>query len=191
MDEAQESRIPLRERVMCAASALFYEEGIRGVGVEAIAQAAGTTKMGLYRQFASKDLLITEWVAEQVAQYGAVLDGLAHQWPGDPRRQLLGFAQFIADDVGRGAHRGCAFINTIAELPDDAHAARRLIEDHKARQLARLTALCRDCGLPRPERAAIHLTLILEGAQAVAQNRSVAQLGQYLMDLAEDVLDAR
>jgi hypothetical protein len=87
----------------------------------------------------------------------------------------MGFAQFIADDVERGSHRGCVFINTIAELPDTSHAARRMIEDHKARQLERLTALCRACGLSRPDRAAIHITLILKGAQAVAQNRSVPQ----------------
>lgn len=188
MGEQKATRIPLRERVFGAASALFYQEGIRGVGVEAIAQAAGTTKMGLYRQFASKDLLITEWVAQQIAHYSAVLDQLALQWPDEPRRQLIGFAQFIADDVARGSHRGCSFINTIAELPDETHAARRLIEEHKARQLARLTALCRACGLARPDRAAIQLTLILEGAQAVAQNGSVPQLDKYLMELSEDVL---
>jgi AcrR family transcriptional regulator len=191
MSEEKPERLPLRERVFNAASTLFYEEGILGVGVDAIAKAAGTTKMGLYRQFESKDVLITEWVAHQVTQYRAVLDELAKRWPDEPRRQLLGFAQFIADDVERSSHRGCSFINTIAELPDDAHAARKLIEEHKAHQLARLAALCRACGFARPESTAIHLTLILEGAQAVAQNRSVPHLGQHLMALTEDILTAR
>lgn len=188
MDEDNEKRAPLRERVLSAASRLFYLEGIRGVGVDAIAKAAGTTKMGLYRQFDSKDVLIEAWVAEQAAQYRAVLDELADRWPDAPHRQLMGFAQFIADDVARSSHRGCAFINTIAELPDDAHAARKLIEVHKARQLERLTVLCRACGLDHPERKAVHLTLMLEGAQAVAQNRSVPRLRQTVMELAEDIL---
>jgi hypothetical protein len=108
-----------------------------------------------------------------------------------PRRQLIGFAQFIADDVERGSHRGCSFINTIAELPDDAHAARGLIEEHKARQLTRLSALCLACGLNRPDWTAIHLTLILEGAQAVAQNRSVPHLRQHVMQLTEEILTTR
>ena len=188
MDEEKPERIPLRERIFRAASELFYREGIRGVGVEAIAKAAGTTKMGLYRQFESKDALVTAWVAHQVAQYREVLDDLARRWPDEPRRQLIGFAQFIADDIERSSHRGCAFINTIAELPDDSHAARGLIEAHKARQLERVTALCRACGLPRPDRAAIHLTLVLEGAQAVAQNRSVPQLRDHLMALTDTIL---
>jgi AcrR family transcriptional regulator len=188
MDEEKPERIPLRERVFHAASELFYREGIRGVGVEAIAKAAGTTKMGLYRQFESKDVLITAWVAQQIADYRGVLDELARRWPDEPRRQLIGFAQFIGDDIERSSHRGCSFINTIAELPDDAHAARRLIEAHKAGQLERLTGLCRACGLSHPERAAIHLTLVLEGAQAVAQNRSVPQLRQHVLALVEDIL---
>jgi len=188
MDEEKPERMPLRERIFRAASELFYREGIRGVGVEAIAKAAGTTKMGLYRQFESKDALVTAWVAHQVAQYRGMLDDLARRWPDEPRRQLIGFAQFIADDIERSSHRGCAFINTIAELPDDSHAARGLIEAHKARQLERLTALCRGCGLPHPDRAAIHLTLVLEGAQAVAQNRSVPQLQNHVMALTEAIL---
>jgi AcrR family transcriptional regulator len=191
MDKGKPERIPLRERIFRAVSELFYREGIRGVGVEAIAKEAGTTKMGLYRQFESKDALVTAWVEQQIAQYREVLDELARRWPGEPRRQLIGFAQFITDDVERSSHRGCAFINTVAELPDDSHAARRLIEEHKARQLERLTALCRGCGLSCPDRAAIHLTLVLEGAQAVAQNRSVPQLRKQVMELIEDILAAR
>lgn len=190
MDQKKPDRVPLRERVLSAASALFYREGIRGVGVEAIAQAASTTKMGLYRQFASKDELITAWVAQQVAKYRGVLDQLEQRWPGEPRRQLIGFARFIADDVEQGSHRGCSFINTIAELPDDSHAARRLIEEHKARQLERLSAMCEAARVPRPDLAAVHLTLILEGAQAVAQNGSVPQLSRHLMALVEQILAA-
>jgi AcrR family transcriptional regulator len=188
VSEEKHDRMPLRERVLSAASELFHAEGIRGVGVEAIAKTAGTTKMGLYRHFESKDALIAEWVARQVAQYSAVLDQMEQRWPEEPRRQLNGFAQFIADDVGRGTHRGCSFINTIAELPDAAHPARKLIELHKARQLGRLTALCRAGGLAQPERTAVHLTLVLEGAQAVAQNRSVRQLRKQLMNLVEEIV---
>lgn len=179
---------PLRDRVFRAAAELFHAEGIRGVGVDAIARAAQTTKMGLYRQFASKDELITEWVRDQVAQYTAVLDRLAERWPDDPRRQLAGFAEFIADDVASATHRGCRFINTVAELPDAAHPARKLIEEHKARQLARLTKLCRAAGHPHPGQAALHLTLVLEGAQAVAQNGSAPDLRQRLLEIAAAIV---
>jgi AcrR family transcriptional regulator len=183
-----EVKLSIRERLFEAAAQLFYAEGVRGVGVEAIAKAAQTTKMGLYRHFESKDVLITEWVQQMVAQYAAVMDQLEAGYPDDPRRQLLGFAEFIADDVARASYRGCPFINTIAELPDESHPARRLIEAHKARQLRRLGALCAKAGVAEPKQAAIHLTLLLEGAQTAAQNRSVPRLREHLLKLTAAIL---
>ena len=52
--------VPLRprERIISTARDLFRKHGIRGVGVDAIAEAAGTNKMTLYRHFGSKDDLI-------------------------------------------------------------------------------------------------------------------------------------
>jgi AcrR family transcriptional regulator len=44
-------RIPPRERIIAAARDLFYRQGIRAVGVDAIAEAAGTNNMTLYRHF--------------------------------------------------------------------------------------------------------------------------------------------
>ena len=37
-----ETPLPPRERILAAADELFHKQGIRGVGVEAIAEAAGT-----------------------------------------------------------------------------------------------------------------------------------------------------
>ena len=53
--KAEETAVPPRERILAAASDLFYRQGIRAVSVEAIAEAAGTNKMTLYRHFESKD----------------------------------------------------------------------------------------------------------------------------------------
>jgi AcrR family transcriptional regulator len=43
---------------MQTASDLFYRRGIRAVGVDTIANEAGTNKMSFYRSFASKDELV-------------------------------------------------------------------------------------------------------------------------------------
>ncbi len=53
-------KIPPRERIVSTASELFREHGIRGIGVDAIADAALTNKMTLYRHFGSKDELVCE-----------------------------------------------------------------------------------------------------------------------------------
>jgi AcrR family transcriptional regulator len=51
-----------RERILSAASGLFYRHGIRAVGVEAIAEEAKTNKMTLYRHFTSKDELVAQYL---------------------------------------------------------------------------------------------------------------------------------
>ena len=57
-----------RQRLVAAAAELFYRHGIRAVGVDAIAEAAGTNKMTLYRHFDSKDELVAEYLRELAAR---------------------------------------------------------------------------------------------------------------------------
>src|ERR1700687_4659159 len=59
-----DSRIPPRARILKAVGELFYRQGIRAVGVDAIAEAAGTNKMTLYRHFPSKDELVAEYLRQ-------------------------------------------------------------------------------------------------------------------------------
>src|SRR2546428_8455871 len=51
----KDERIPPPARILAVAGELFYRHGIRAVGVDAIAEAASTNKMTLYRHFTSKD----------------------------------------------------------------------------------------------------------------------------------------
>src|SRR2546423_13506762 len=90
------ARAPPRERILAAASELFHKQGIRGVGVEAIAEAADTNKMTLYRHFASKDELIAEWVRGIVAQKEVVWEDIDAQHPGDASAQLADWSRRVA-----------------------------------------------------------------------------------------------
>jgi len=44
----------LQEKILQAASELFYNQGIRATGVDAVVKAANTTQMSLYKYFPSK-----------------------------------------------------------------------------------------------------------------------------------------
>src|SRR3981189_2822180 len=77
-------RIPPRARLLTAAGELFYHHGIRAVGVEAIAEAAGTNKMTLYRHFPSKDELVAEYLRQEAHKADAYWDQLEAAHPGDP-----------------------------------------------------------------------------------------------------------
>src|SRR6185437_10067424 len=52
------------ERVFEIAADLFYRQGIRSVGVEAIVKQAGVAKISLYRSYASKDDLIVAYLED-------------------------------------------------------------------------------------------------------------------------------
>src|ERR1700751_5586464 len=88
LTHGKDERIPPRARILAAAADLFYRNGIRAVGVEAIAEAAGTNKMTLYRHFDSKDDLVAEYLRRLAAQADAAWDRRAVRFPNDPLAQL-------------------------------------------------------------------------------------------------------
>src|ERR1700750_2911659 len=81
-------RIPPRARILAVARELFYRQGIRAVGVEAIAEAAGTNKMTLYRHFASKDELVAEYLRQSAKLADTCWDRFSEAHPGDAYAQL-------------------------------------------------------------------------------------------------------
>ncbi|MFH8441974.1 TetR/AcrR family transcriptional regulator [Streptomyces sp. NPDC018026] len=182
------AKLPPRERILDAAEELFQSEGIRGVGVQAIAERAETTKMAIYRHFETKDALVAEWLRILAAEYQAAFDRVEAEHPGRPREQILGLARFIADGLPGLSHRGCPFINSLAELPDRAHPARQVVEEHKARQTRRLVGMCAEAGMPDPEQAAAQITFVLEGAQVSTQNGSIDRAGERLLRIVEAIV---
>ncbi|QDQ09808.1 TetR/AcrR family transcriptional regulator [Streptomyces spectabilis] len=182
------AKLPPRERILDAAEELFQREGILRVGVQAIAERAGTTKMAIYRHFETKDALVAEWLRILAADYRAAFDRVEAEHQDRPREQILGLARFIAEGLPTLSYRGCPFINSLAELPDRSHPARRVIEEHKAHQLRRLVGMCAAAGLPDPGQAAAEITFVLEGAQVSTQNGSVDHVGDRLLRIVEGIV---
>jgi AcrR family transcriptional regulator len=170
IDITAEKRLPPRDRIVATASELFYRHGIRAVGVEAIAEAAGTNKMTLYRHFASKDELVAEYLRRLAADAARFWDGLEAAHPGDPRAQLRAWLKSVEAHVTDPDQRGCALANAAVELPDKDHPARCVIEQFKTAQRDRLIALCRAIGSAEPELLADELFLLFEGARVCAQS---------------------
>lgn len=153
-----------RERIIAAARELFHRHGIREVGVDTIADAAGTNKMTLYRHFGSKDELILAYVQTVAAEGEAMWQEIARDHPGDPRAQLEDWLKRAEECVSEDG-RGCDLANTAVELTEDDHPARQLIEQLKTDHRNRLAALCEAAGVAQSEELADTLTLLLEGAR--------------------------
>ena len=149
---------------MSTACELFRQHGIRGIGVDAIAEAAETNKMTLYRHFGSKDDLICETLRFKSEQASALWEELEAQHPNDPMARLHGWvkarAQCLADN-----QYGCDLANAAVELKEQGHPAHAVIENFKLAQRRRLEKLCCDAGVAEPELLSDTLSMLMEGAQ--------------------------
>ncbi len=158
-----------RERVFRTAAELFHRKGIRAVGVETIAARAHTTKMGLYRNFPSKDELVAEWLRDHDARFWQTWDTMSGQDRDDPRKQLRAAFDLLARHVADPKARGCPMANAAVELTEKDHPARKVIEAHKIKLRARLARLCAQMGARDSTLLADQLFLLMEGAQVSAQ----------------------
>jgi AcrR family transcriptional regulator len=162
-------KAPPRDRIIETARDLFHRHGIHNVGVDAIAEEAGTNKMTLYRHFRSKDDLIAECMRSSIDEAEEIWADIAADHPGDARAQLEGWIEFVAEGVTEDC-RGCDLSNAVVELAEADHPALKVIEAFWANYRAHLAKLCREAGFSRPELLADTLFTLLEGARISRQN---------------------
>jgi AcrR family transcriptional regulator len=179
-----------RKRIFNTASELFYRNGIRAVGVETIAAEADTTKMSLYRNFPSKDMLVAEWLREHDATFWQKWEAMANRHPEDPRKQLKAAFALLAKHVADPKARGCPMANAAVELTEKDHPARKIIEAHKAKLRSQLAAICARMKARNPGLLADQLFLFMEGAQVTTQTLGVRGPAKNVARAADMLIDA-
>jgi AcrR family transcriptional regulator len=157
------TKVRVRDRIFDTACELFYKQGIRGVGVDAIASEAGTNKMSFYRSFPSKDELVDEYVRDAARQYREWWDSVVAPYPGDPRRQAEALFEASYRNPSSQCDRGCAMANVMVEIQEQDHAALAIVREHKSEIRARLRQMARDMGARDPDLLGDSLMLLLGG----------------------------
>lgn len=171
------------------ARALFHKHGIRSIGVEAIAEAAGTNKMTLYRHFGSKDELVLECLQKVADDIEAAWAAVEAAHPGDPLAQLHAWVRNGAECMLNDG-RGCDLVNAAVELAEGDHPARRLIESCKTGHRDRLVRLCEDAGIAQASLLADTLYLLLEGARVSRQSVGAEGPSAKFIRMSEAVIAA-
>ncbi len=185
----EKARSRPRDRIVATARDLFHKQGIRGIGVEAIAEAAGTNKMTLYRHFGSKDDLVLECL-QKVAEEGlAKWQELEDDFPGDPMAQLRAWVRRTADWLIADG-RGCDLANAAIELTEENHPARRLIEQCKTAHRERLVGICKAAGIIQADLLADTLSLLIEGARVSRQSVGAEGPSGKFVRMSEAVIAA-
>lgn len=161
-DHPRES--PARRRVLDTATALFYAEGVRAVGVDRIIAEAGVAKATFYNHFSSKDELVHAYLAGQYhSQREAITKLLAASTDVPPRDVLVRLFELMSEVGREPGFRGCPFINAAAEFPDASHPVRGTVREHRTWFRAVLTDLASAAGDPRPRATADILMLLRDG----------------------------
>jgi AcrR family transcriptional regulator len=176
-----------RERIVNTAQDMFHRHGLRGVGVDAIAEAAGTNKMTLYRHFGSKDDLIIECLNRVAEEADAVWAEIEAANPGSPLAQLRGWIQRAAECVAED-DRGCDLANAAVELTQHDHPALQVIEAFKNRQRDRLAGLCLAAGAAQPDLLADALFLLMEGARVSRRSVGAEGPSAHFVRMSEAIL---
>ena len=178
------------ERIFQAARELFYQQGIRAVGVDAIAAAAGTTKMSLYRNFGSKDQLVAAVLEAQDRLFWEWWDETIARCPDDPRGQIeCLFREFETIASDDDSCRGCPIANASVEIVDTDHPARRIVVRHHQEMLRRLRELAARLGARDPDELGDALMLLMGGSflsrlcfDDLGPVRSVSDVARQLID---------
>lgn len=154
---------PARTRLLETASAIFYADGIRHVGVDRIIAEAQVTRATFYRHFPSKEDLVLAHVEQRDQQIRALVTE-AFRGTTDPEALLVMMMAGIGEEICGPGFRGCPFINAAAEYPDPEHPVRLAVQAHRSWFRQTVLNLVTAAGCTDREHTTAALVLLRDGA---------------------------
>jgi len=154
----------LRETILRVASASFYAEGVRAVGVDTIVKRAGVAKMTLYKHFPSKEALIVAVLRRHDAWWREMLPRRTRERSRSPQDGVISVFDALFEWFTDSAFRGCPFINIAVEFPDPESLIGQEVAIHRNFTLKFLESLCKDAGLAQSARLGAELMVLVDGA---------------------------
>jgi AcrR family transcriptional regulator len=165
-DDGAAKRSP-RDRLLEAASELFYAEGVQSVGINRVIERAGVAKDSLYSTFGSKEELVCAYLNARHEETLARLRSAVAATE-DPIERILSVFDSQAQLFHTLDFRGCAFTAAAAEAPPggqiDATAKSYRLDIHTL-----FTELSAAAGAPDPALLASQLQLIYDGGGLAAK----------------------
>jgi AcrR family transcriptional regulator len=150
----------VEDRILTAADRLFYEHGIRLIGVDRVAAEARVSKRTLYKHYASKDVLVTAYLQRRAMQHAAPHSG-------NPLQDVLGLFDRLARAVSDSRFRGCPFVNAVVELGGgELHAAQSVSATFKHQRVQWLETQLRLLDAADPQSLAVQIAILVEGGIA-------------------------
>jgi AcrR family transcriptional regulator len=159
-----ESRMtPAAHRILDAASALYYDRGINSVGMDLVAEQAGTTKKTIYDRFGSKDGLVVAYLEARARRWQSHVETHLASSEATGVDRVLAVLDALESWLATGT-RGCGFVNAYAELSTQSEAATRVVRSEKQWISELYGELVAGTGSSSPDALGRQLALLHEGA---------------------------
>lgn len=162
-----------REELVDIASALFYEQGFGATGIKQIIDTAKIAKGTFYSHFKSKEEVGVAWLKNRHTVWNSWLSERLDKAT-SAESKLLALFDFLESWMEECNFRGCAFLNTLAEVPDPDHSMRQEVLSHKQQLQSRIETLASEHFSDKPKAFAKHkgtiIFLLFEGSLVEAQN---------------------
>lgn len=180
----------VRNKILEAASKLFYKYGVRAVGVDLVVEKAGVAKTSLYRHFGAKDDLIAAFLEREDQVFWDQWDRISKQHASDPKAELDAHLGWIGERVGHLGYRGCPQINVAAEFPETDHPARKVAKAHKHEMRRRLRRLAERLNTSSPDELGGQLSVLINGAFVSTQIFEPGEATPLLRHAADALVSA-
>ncbi|MFY7897717.1 MAG: TetR/AcrR family transcriptional regulator [Candidatus Planktophila sp.] len=103
-----------KDRILEAATELFYKRGVNATGIDLIISEAGIAKATLYNNFESKEVLVAKYLERLRLKFEENLQ----QAVSKQGRSLTIPFDLLETTVVQGEFFGCPFTNALTELPE-------------------------------------------------------------------------
>ncbi|MFN8376783.1 MAG: TetR/AcrR family transcriptional regulator [Anaerolineae bacterium] len=153
-----------REIILETASQMFFQQGVRAVGIDTIVEQSGVAKMTLYRYFPSKDDLIVAYLEDSNAKFWVWFDEAISGEGLSGRERLLALFGALQKLVSNPQCYGCPFLNAATEFPERTHPGHGVALAHKRLLIQRLSELAEAAGAVQPAALAQQLLTLMDGA---------------------------
>ena len=157
-----------RDRILEVASQLFYQHGIRAVGVDTLIAQSGVAKMTFYKHFKSKDLLVLEFLQRRDTTWRAWFESAVCRLAPNAEDRPLAIFDALEERFSSKDFRGCAFINTMIEMADGDHMAHQAADEHKQNVQRMVRSFLSAAGIKKSAELAKVFSLLMDGAIVTA-----------------------
>ena len=157
-----------RDRILEVASQLFYQHGIRAVGVDTLIAQSGVAKMTFYKHFKSKDLLVLEFLQRRDTNWRAWFESAVCRLAPNAEDRPLAIFDALEERFSSKDFRGCAFINTMIEMADGDHMAHQAADEHKQNVQRMVRSFLSAAGIKKSAELAKVFSLLMDGAIVTA-----------------------